>query len=77
MSTVSRPTTDMPELPCELQCPKCTHRVWCSEEDPDAGFSEMWRHVYWLHALTEGRETSAAQTLTARLMTQVAVIPCV
>lgn len=63
----------MPNLPCELQCPECPKRVWCSTEDPDAGFSDLWRHVYWDHAYTDGRTTSAAQTLTGRLMAKVEV----
>lgn len=65
----------MPDLPAEIECPQCAHRVWCSEEDPDAGLSEMRRHIYWTHALAADRRTTAAQALTAELLAKVTVVP--
>jgi len=65
----------MPKLPCTLRCPNCSWRVWCSEEDPDAGQGEMWNHLYWDHALRNGRSTEEAKTMVLALLAKVTVAP--
>lgn len=65
----------MPELPCHLECFECGHREWCSEEDPDAGMSQMWNHIYWDHALKNGRSTDESKRLAHDLLAKVVVVP--
>ncbi|GAA0738465.1 hypothetical protein Drose_04525 [Dactylosporangium roseum] len=66
-----------PKLPCWMVCPSCGHREWCSAEDPDAGQSEMWRHIYWDHALpgAGGLDTNKARATTGQLLAKAEVIP--
>jgi hypothetical protein len=41
----------MLDIPAEqhLWCPFCSHTEWVSDEDPDASFSQMLRHVRRSH----------------------------
>ena len=46
-----------PELPVLALCPFCTVTSYLSEEDPDAGFGDMLRHVRSGHS-SEDRSPS-------------------
>lgn len=65
----------MPKLPCWLKCPECDHQSWCSEEDPDAGQGSMWNHLYWQHALADGRKATTARPYALDLLAKVTVVP--
>jgi hypothetical protein len=63
----------MPKLPCTLECPRCTCSIGCSAEDPDAGMSEMYRHLLIMHC--EGTIGSSARAAANALLAQVTVAP--
>jgi hypothetical protein len=63
----------MPKLPCIIECPKCDRVEFCSEEDPDGGLAEMHNHIYWDHALRNGRTSVEAKKLTGELLAKVTV----
>jgi len=63
-----------PKLPCIIECPSCGRIEFCSEEDPDSGLSEMYNHLYWDHALRNGRTTADAKALAGELLAKVSVV---
>jgi hypothetical protein len=65
----------MPKLPCIIECPSCDRIEFCSEEDPDAGQSQMWNHLYWDHALRNGRTSDEAKAFARDLLAKVTVAP--
>lgn len=62
----------MPALPCTMKCPECPHTEEASVEDPDAAMSQMWRHVYWQHAITQ--KSKPAQQLVHELLARVEIV---
>lgn len=67
--------TDFPKLPCIIECPSCDRIEFCSEEDPDAGLSQMHNHLYWDHALRNGRTVAEAKKLAGEMLAKVKVAP--
>lgn len=65
--------TAFPQLPCNVECPSCGRLEFCSEEDPDAGLSEMYNHLYWDHALRNGRTVAEAEAHAGDLLAKVTV----
>lgn len=61
------------KLPCIIECPSCDRIEFCSEEDPDAGQSQMWNHLYWDHALRNGRSPEEAKAMARDLLAKVTV----
>lgn len=65
---------DFPQPPCRIKCPECDYTVWCSEEDPYAGFSDMGNHVYD-HAVRRAGSDAEAHMFTLGLLAKVEAIP--
>lgn len=49
----------MAPIPATLGCPRCSHTVYASEEDPDAGLGQMHNHILWEHADRNADDTIA------------------
>lgn len=62
-----------PKLPCIIECPSCDRIEFCSEEDPDAGLGQMYNHLYWDHALRNGRTADEAKAMAMDLLAKVKV----
>jgi hypothetical protein len=62
-----------PKLPCVIDCPSCDRCEFCSAADPDAGLSAMYNHLYWDHALRNGRTVDEARALAQELLGKVKV----
>lgn len=46
------------------KAPACLHTEYASDEDPDAGLSEMYNHIFWNHAK---RDRELTHTLLAKV----------